>query len=278
MNVNLFNIQSQLFTLIITTIIICVIFFAYYFLQKKQDVIKKQRKGFVLFMDYFIRSIDNLVMDVMGTQFRWFTPYAIYLLLYVGIGNMLALFGWEPPITSYTVTFSLGVVTFIGIYVAGIWCQKAKFFLRYLKNPQEILTQFAPLISITFRIFGNLTAGSTILFLFYLLTTSLTSSVPVIGYVDILGGFIAPALNIYFDIFDGLIQTYIFTLLTLAYIGIEVEHVSEKTVESKAGYIKKAIYFFRSNNKNVIDKDYDVTRTSNDYKPTHNLKEEVWQK
>lgn len=101
---------------------------------------------------------------------------------------MLGLLGLAAPITSYTVTFSLGLITFIGIYIAGIWSHRGKFFLKFIKNPTEIIGQFAPLISITFRIFGNLTAGAVIIFLFFFMTNSITHAIPVFGYVNIIGG------------------------------------------------------------------------------------------
>ena len=247
--------QTQLITMILTAVIICLVFFIYYIKSKKQSVVNLERKGLVLLIDSFFAYIDGLIADIMGPEYKWFTPYTAYLLLYIGIGNFFSLFGWEPPITSYTITLSLGLITFIGIYVAGFVSQKWKYILKFIKNPIDLITQFAPLISITFRIFGNLTAGATIIFLFFLLTSNITSSVPFIGYIDLLGGLIAPILNIYFDIFDGLVQTYIFGILTLAYIGIELQYVhSNDSPRKKRGKFfkknKKVFSFF--NKKDII--------------------------
>ena len=227
------KIQPQLFTLIITVIIILVIFSVYYIKQRNTSYVKNNRPRFVMFVDSFIEYVDNLVIEIMGPKFQWFTPYAIYLLLYIGVGNLLSLFGWEPPISSYTVAFCLGFVTFIGLNITSLFYKRGRFFLKYIKNPNEIIGQFSPLISISFRIFGNITAGSVILYLFYDLTKTITHSVPVIGYVDILGGIFSPLLNIYFDIFDGLVQTYIFLILTLAYISIEAEEGLKMQEERK---------------------------------------------
>ena len=259
-----YALQPQLISLIITTLIIIGIFLTYYVFEKKQSVIKKQRHGFVLFIDFFIKEVEILVIDILGNKMRWFTPYVIYLLLYIGIGNMLSLLGFEEPITSYTVTLSLGLVSFIGIYIAGIWTQKIAFFKRYLLNPQEIISQFAPLISITFRIFGNLTAGSVIIFLFYLLTFNISNGVPVIGYINLFGGLLSPILNLYFNIFDGIVQTYIFTLLSIAYIGLEIEHgdiIKNRKLLRKASNEKKKFLFFNSKENK---KDFnDIVGTAN---------------
>ncbi len=254
-----YNIQGQLITLILSTVIILIAIGVYYFLQKKQDITKSERKGYVLFVDSFVKSIEDLVVDVMGIKLKWFTPYAIYLLLYIGSGVLLGVTGLEAPLTSYTVAFMLGFVTFIGIFVSGITFQKLRFFKKYLLNPTEIITQFSPLISITFRIFGNLTAGTVILTLLYALTGNIIHNVPIVGYVNILGGFVAPVLHFYFDIFDGLVQTYIFTLLTLAYIGLEVQHEDVK----KPKYAKRRITFIKGKKGKIIDDNIDLVRQVN---------------
>lgn len=252
-------IQTQLLTLIFTTLIIVGLSALYFCKQRKQDVTKLERKGIVLFMDAFIKGTDKLVADVMGIEFRWFTPYALYLFMYIGIGNLMSLFGWEPPITSYSVTLSIGLITFIGIYICGSFYQKWRILLRYLKNPLEVITQFAPLISLTFRIFGNLTAGSTIIFLFFTLTTNLTKGASFIGYVDLIGALISPILSLYFDIFDGLVQTYIFTLLTLAYIGLEASHVPIKKEKKRWGGFSQ-IFAKIKGNKDLYNKNLDLLR------------------
>lgn len=253
------QIQAQLFTLTFTAVVIVTLALIYYFKSLKQDVTKLERKGYVLFVDSFIKGTDKLVVDVMGIEFRWFTPYALFLFLYIGIGNLSSLFGWDPPITSYSVTLSLGIVTFIGIYICGITYQKWSFLFKFIKNPLEIVTQFAPLISITFRIFGNLTAGGTIIFLFFTFTSNITKSFPFIGYIDLLGSLISPLLDLYFDVFDGLVQTYIFTLLTLAYIGLEASHVSTDNNKKKNSILNK-IFVKIKGNKNQIESNIDILR------------------
>jgi len=64
----------------------------------------------------------------------------------------------------------MAIVTFVGIYVVGIRFQKLLFFKKYLVNPLELISQFSPFISLSFRLFGNVLAGSVILGMFYGLT------------------------------------------------------------------------------------------------------------
>lgn len=223
----LYSVQPQLLTIFITTFLIVIGAITYY-VKLKSCSYTKAPKGYVLVVERFLTSIEGIVVDVLNPRFRWVTPYIVYLLLYAGIGNLLSLIGLDSPISSYTVVFSMGIVSFVSIYIFGIWAQKLLFFKKFLQNPTELLTQFAPLVSITFRFFGNLVAGTTILWLFYQFTGFIWGKIPFLGEVNILGGLLAPPFHFYFDIFDGLIQTYIFALLTLSYVGLELQHDSPK--------------------------------------------------
>jgi len=80
----------------------------------------------------------------------------------------------------------------------------------------------APLVSMSLRLFGNITSGSIIMTLFYTFTGFLSGLVPLIGGFDFIGVAVAPILHAYFDVFAGFIQTYIFIMLTTIFIGNEL--------------------------------------------------------
>ena len=115
----LYTIQPQLFTIFITTIIIVIGALVYYYKVRVADHTKAS-SGYVLAVERFLATIEGIVIDTLSPRFRWVTPYIVYLLLYAGIGNLLSLIGLDSPITSYTVTFSLGFISFICIYVVGL--------------------------------------------------------------------------------------------------------------------------------------------------------------
>lgn len=56
----------------------------------------------------------------------------MYLLLYIGIGNLMSVVGFESLATAYTVPLSMGLVTFLGIYYFGIKYQKLVYFKSFL--------------------------------------------------------------------------------------------------------------------------------------------------
>ena len=79
----------------------------------------------------------------------------------------------------------------------------------------------APLISLSFRLFGNILGGSIIISLLYYVANKAWALIPIIGEVNLLGSLITPVFHAYFDIFNGVIQAYVFTLLTMLYWSLE---------------------------------------------------------
>lgn len=228
---NAWKIMPQLLTIILTTVLIVTVSFIYSRKLKKMKPDDDPR-GIVLVVELIVKYIEKMVIEVLGVKYKNLTIYLMYLMLYILIGNWLSIIGLESPASSYTVTLSLGLVTFIGIYYVGIKFQKLVFFKKYL-NPIEIITQFAPLISLSFRLFGNIMGGSIILALLYGFSGQLWGKIPIIGQVNFLIGGIAPFLHMYFDLFAGSIQALIFGMLTIVYWKLQMVTDQKDEVEVK---------------------------------------------
>lgn len=229
---NYWAILPQLVTIVVTTVIIVIISFIYNSKVKKMKPDDDPR-GLVLLVELVVKYIEKLVVDIVGVKYKNLTIYLMYLILYILIGNWLSIIGLESQSSVYTVTLSLGLVTFFGIYYLGIKFQKLLFFKKYLVNPLELITQFAPLISLSFRLFGNILGGSIILTLLYVFTGNIWKNIPVIGQVNFLIAAIGPFLHIYFDLFAGSIQALIFGILTLVYWKLEMEPEEKTELEIK---------------------------------------------
>lgn len=226
------ELMPQLISIVLTTIVILIISFVYYHRIKKMKPTDEPR-GLVLLVEIIIKSIEKLVIDVMGSKYKGLTLYALYLLTYIITANLLAIVGFESLVTSYTTTLSMAFVSFAGIYYFGIKYQKLAFFKRYL-NPIELITQFVPLISLSFRLFGNILGGSIIMGLLYQLLGFVWGKIPYIGPVDLLAGLVVPWFSMYFDLFDGTIQAFIFTILTLVYWKLQIsEHETDREYNEK---------------------------------------------
>ncbi len=217
----------QLITLFILTLIIMIVSISYNKKLKHKDQLHEPR-GLVLCVEIVVKAIERMVIEMLGYKYKNLTVYFLYLLLYIMVGNTCSILGFSSPMTSYTVVLCLGLVTFFGIYYFGLKYQKLAYFKKYIFNPLELIQQFVPLVSITFRIFGNVVGGGIILDLLYYFTSFIWSHVPIFGPIDMFALIILPWFHIYFDLFDDTIQAYIFTILTLIYWQSEMNHTIKK--------------------------------------------------
>jgi F-type H+-transporting ATPase subunit a len=213
-----------------TFIIIFILFLTYYVKLKKQkdNLIPT---GYVFVFQIYIEYIHNLVLQILGKKFEKITPFFIYLFSYILISNTISVFGLTNPTSSLSVAISLGLVTFIGIFVVGFKYQRLSFLKKYtfnittkkgksipvMINPINIAGQVAPLISISFRLWGNIFAGSLIIGMVLSATSSAVDSMLPFKFFDFFGLFALLPLHLYFDILSGVIQTLVFCLLTMVY-------------------------------------------------------------
>ena len=239
------KIQPQIFSLTLVTLILVIFAIVIYKKVKKQEP-NKAPDGLLLVTEQYVMGVSNLFKEATGGVISKPEPYIFTLITFLGLSNLMGLLGLEPPTTSYSVTITLALVSWVGIYVVGLMYQKLRFFSKF-KNPAELIGQFAPLISLSFRLFGNMIGGAVIMYLIYTVTGTLWSKIPVIGELNLLGSIIAPAFHFYFDLFDGLIQAFVFTLLTMVYWSLEAEphsaeETSQETVDktTKKQILKKA--------------------------------------
>jgi F-type H+-transporting ATPase subunit a len=115
------------------------------------------------------------------------------------------------------VTLALGIVAMTlvnvsGVNALGVWIHVRKFFT--FKNPidffvgiLELLSEFAKIISFSFRLFGNVFAGEVLLVI-----------------VGSLAPYVAPVPFLLLEVFVGFIQALVFAMLTMVFISIAVAH------------------------------------------------------
>lgn len=221
---NFFNtqLQPQIFSTILVVLILIVFSIVIYIKVQKQPV-DQATTGILQITEQYVMGVDELFNKVTDEKLPRPSPYIFTLLTFLIVGNLIALIGVNPITTSYSTTFTLALVAWIGIYVVGIIHKRWRFFIRYI-NPVELIGQFAPLISLSFRLFGNILGGSIIVWLLYYVTNMAWSLIPIIGEINLLGSLITPIFHAYFDIFNGVIQAYVFTLLTMLYWSLETSN------------------------------------------------------
>ncbi len=168
--------------------------------------------GFLNVVEMLVDAVNGLVKTTMGAHNVSFAPYIFTLVCFLAVSNLLGLIGLTPPTSDYSVTLSLALITFALTQIFSF--KNAGGLGGYLKSftepfvlltPINLIGEVGNLISLSFRLFGNVMSGGIIITLLY----------SALGYFAPL----AAPLQIYFDIFSGLLQTFIFAMLTMIFVG-----------------------------------------------------------
>lgn len=186
---------------------------------------EKIPKGKQCLAEKAVLLIDNLVDTTMGPNCRAYSPYIATLLMSSFLGSLASLFFMRPVTADLNTTLGWALITFTLILYSNI---RYKGLFSYLKSflepifvmaPLNLLSECAKPISMSFRHFGNIAGGLVIT---TLLTAALGSlSRMVLGFlpVPILQIGVPGVLSLYFDLFTSAMQAFIFSMLTMAYVG-----------------------------------------------------------
>jgi F-type H+-transporting ATPase subunit a len=167
-------------------------------------------------MEVVVEGIDTFLTDTMGPQGRKFFPLIATLGIYILTSNLLGLIpGFESPTSNLNTTVSMAVVVFAMTHIVGVRVHGIKYLKQFmgpiwwltpLMIPIEIISHFSRVISLSFRLFGNIKGEDIVLAVVLLLVPML---VPLPVFVLM--------------IFTSCIQTVVFMLLTMMYIAGAME-------------------------------------------------------
>lgn len=173
-------------------------------------------------IEALVEGIEKLTVQTMGKKNIRFTPYIGTLMIFLACANLSGLVGIRPPTADVNTTIGLALITFVMIHFFGI---KTQGLGKYLKGflepfpamlPLNLIGELATPISLGFRLFGNIVGGLIIMSLVYK-GLSLGMSIPVFQ------AFIPVPLHMYFDVFAGLLQSFIFAMLTMVFVSGSIE-------------------------------------------------------
>lgn len=209
-------------------------------------------------MEGYVNYFENTYDDVTEKKLPSLKFYVFSLSVFLIVGNLLSLIGLEPIGSSYSVTFTLAFITWMGIFVIGLWFQKFHYLKKFLL-PTDLIGQFSPLISLSVRMFGNIIAGSIIVFLLYFvmgqLWTVMFKTSETFFFKFFLAPIFAPFFHLYFDTFGAFMQAMVFTILTGIYWSTEAVKI-EKKVKNKKSKTLSEIEI--SNEINVLETDLTI--------------------
>ncbi|MBL0717117.1 MAG: F0F1 ATP synthase subunit A [Desulfosarcina sp.] len=166
--------------------------------------------------ELFVEQFYALTEDTLGKEMgKTYSPLICALFLFLLISNWLGIIPHMiEPTKDLNTPLSLGLMGFFIAHYAGI---KAKGIKKYTSGyfepiffmmPLNLIGELAKVVSISFRLFGNIMGGSIIILVVSYLTFSIITP---------------PFLNAFFGLFVGTIQAFVFTMLTVVYISVQVK-------------------------------------------------------
>ena len=146
-----------------------------------------------------VTGLEHIFDGILGEKGRRYVPY---------MSNIIGLFGLKPPTKDLNVTAALALMSIILVETSGIRSKGLKGWLKSFADPSPVIAPMNLLeviirpLSLCMRLFGNVLGAFVIM---ELIKQLLPVALPV-------------PFSLYFDIFDGLLQAYVFTFLTSMFI------------------------------------------------------------
>lgn len=227
-------------TLAFLTIVLTILVFA---LTRK--ITKRPGKVQVL-LEKVVTMLYNLVESTMGKHNIRFAPYIGTLFVSSILGSIIGMTGlFRSSTADLSVTMAWALVT-----TGMVWYNNIKYmglgtWLKgftepiFIMTPMNIVSEIASPLSLAFRHFGNAAGGSVLTTLIYsalaLLSNAVFGSIPgIIGSMPFFQAGIPAILSIYFDLFSGFVQAFVFCLLTMVYVAGACPPPEELSEERRA--------------------------------------------
>lgn len=160
-------------------------------------------------LEWAVQFLNGFVKTNIGTHWRPFAPWLGTVALYIGFSNLIGILGLTPPTKDISVTTALAIMSMLLIYGSQFRYNGLLGGLKKFAAPMPLLLPINLMevvirpLALCMRLFGNILGA-------YIIMEMLKFVVPVV----------LPAIfSIYFDLFDGLIQTVVFVFLTTLFIG-----------------------------------------------------------
>jgi len=170
------------------------------------------------FFEVIINGIEDFMVDVAGEESRWLFPLVATVFIYIFVSNLIGLIPTcFPPTASINTTLSCALVVVIFTHIIGVKYHGVGYIKHFLGPvwwmipiifPIEVIGHLARILSLTFRLFGNMMGHELVLAILFMLA----------------GAFFAPLPIMALGIFVALVQAFVFFLLSIMYFSGAMEH------------------------------------------------------
>ena len=170
------------------------------------------------FFEIIVSGMEEFMVDISGEEGRWLLPLTATVFIYVAACNLIGLIpGFLPPSANLNTTLSIALVVVIFTHVIGVKYHGAKYIKHFLgpvwwMSPLictiEIIGHVARILSLSFRLFGNMMGHEIVLAILF----------------GLAGAFFAPLPIMALGIFVAFVQAFVFFLLSIIYFTGALEH------------------------------------------------------
>jgi len=168
--------------------------------------------------EVIVSGIEEFMVDTAGEEARWLLPLGATIFIYIFIGNLIGIIpGFMPPTANLNTTLSCAVVVVFFTHVIGVKYHGAKYIKHFLgpvwwMSPLifviEVIGHLARVLSLSFRLFGNMMGHEIVLAILF----------------GLAGAFFAPLPIMALGIFVAFVQGFVFFLLSIIYFSGAMEH------------------------------------------------------
>ena len=179
--------------------------------------------------EWIVEKTDTLVRDNMGEYFKGFSPFIGAIMALSACSSLMTLCGLYPPTSDINISAGWALMVFFLITYYKFKCGPLVYLESFaqpvpLLTPLNIISEVATPVSMAFRHYGNILSGTVVSVLVAAALRGLSSLLlgwlpGVLGEIPFLQIGLPAILSLYFDIFSGCLQAFIFAMLTMLYIS-----------------------------------------------------------
>lgn len=200
---------------IYTWVVMAILITSGYLAAKSVSLIPSKGQNF---FEIIITGIEDFMVDITGEEGRWLLPLVATVFIYIFVCNLIGLVpGFFPPTASLNTTLSCALTVVVFTHIIGIKYHGAKYIKHFLGPvwwmipiifPIEIIGHVARILSLSFRLFGNMMGHELVLGILFSLAGLFFAPLPIMGL----------------GIFVALVQAFVFFLLSIMYFTGAMEH------------------------------------------------------
>lgn len=207
-------------------VLITIFFFCLYMTHGISEKIVLKRQHFA---ELIVEKVDGLVIENMGEYFKGYSPFIIAILALSAVSSLTSLLGLYPPTSDINIVGGWAILVFVIITYYKLKCGPVSYLKSFAEPvaflaPINFISEFATPVSMAFRHYGNILSGTVISVLLASalggLSTMILGALPgFLAEIPLFQVGIPAVLSIYFDVFSGCLQAFIFAMLTMLNIS-----------------------------------------------------------